>query len=100
MENSLKKLLLAGLGTMALTYEKAESMVDELVKKGEIAVSEGKELNEELKRKIDQCKTADKNQSIETVKKMISELEFASKKDIEDLKNRIETLEKNSASNA
>lgn len=100
MEYSMKKLLLAGIGTMAVTYEKAEAMVNELVKKGEIAVNEGKELNEELKRKIDSSGKTEKNQTMENIKKMVSELQFASKKDIEDLKNRIDELEKNSTPTA
>lgn len=48
----LKKILLAGIGAVALTAEKSKELVDEFVKKGELTVQQGKVLNEELKRNI------------------------------------------------
>lgn len=52
LEEDLKKVFLAGVGAVALTAEKAEALVGELVKKGQITVEQGKVLNEELARKI------------------------------------------------
>ncbi len=49
LESDLKKVLLAGIGALATTVEKSKDIVDELVKKGEITVEQGKALNEELK---------------------------------------------------
>jgi polyhydroxyalkanoate synthesis regulator phasin len=46
-----KNLILAGIGAAASTAEKGKEIVDELVKKGEITVDQGKALNEELKTK-------------------------------------------------
>jgi len=48
----LKKIVLAGIGAIAISAEKSKEIVDELIKKGEITVEQGKVLNEELKRKI------------------------------------------------
>ena len=79
---------------MAYTYEKAEGIVDELVKKGEIAVNDGKELSEELKRKIDKYKSEDIPLTIERLKTALSSLNLATKKDIDELKKRIDELEK------
>ena len=46
----IKKLLLAGIGTAAVTAEKSKEVLDELVKKGELTVEQGKVLNpDELK---------------------------------------------------
>ncbi len=50
--DGLKKLVLLGIGAAAMTAEKSQQMVDELVKKGEITVEQGKELNQELKRSV------------------------------------------------
>ena len=36
--DGLKKLLLAGVGTVAVTAEKSREILDELVKKGELTV--------------------------------------------------------------
>lgn len=48
----LKKLFLLGVGAVATTAEKSKEIVDELVKKGELTVEQGKALNDELKRTI------------------------------------------------
>lgn len=48
----LNKLFLAGVGAVAMTAEKSKELIDALVKKGELTVSQGKELNEELKHKV------------------------------------------------
>lgn len=48
----LRKIVLAGIGALATTYEKSSEIVNELVKKGEITVEQGKALNTELKRKV------------------------------------------------
>ena len=48
---SMKKLILAGIGAVAITADKSKEMIDELVKKGELTVEQGKVLNEELKHK-------------------------------------------------
>ena len=48
----LKKVLLMGIGAAAVTAEKSQQLVDELVKRGELTVEQGKELNQELKRNV------------------------------------------------
>lgn len=49
---SIRKLILAGIGAAAVTKEKSESILRELVKKGELTVEQGKVLNEELKHNL------------------------------------------------
>lgn len=49
--DTIKNILLAGIGAAAVTAEKSKEIVGDLVKKGELTVEEGKSLNEELKRK-------------------------------------------------
>lgn len=50
--DGLKKFLLVGIGAAAVTVEKSQQIVDELVKKGEITVEQGKELNKELQHNV------------------------------------------------
>ena len=47
----LRKVLLAGVGALATGVEKAPAIIDELVKKGELTIEQGKSLNEELTQK-------------------------------------------------
>ena len=50
--DGLKKILLVGIGAAATTVEKSSQIIDELVKKGEITVEQGKELNKELQHNV------------------------------------------------
>lgn len=63
--DGLRKVLLAGIGALATGYEKSSELVDELVKKGEITVEQGKALNTELKRKV--------SETVDDVKKAAAE---------------------------
>lgn len=45
----VRKIFLAGVGAVALSAEKSQQLVNDLVKKGELTVEEGKALNEELR---------------------------------------------------
>ncbi len=87
MDINLKNLILAGIGSVAYTYEKSADMVEALVEKGEITVNQGKELNEELKRVLDKNREEQTNVDPQTIKNII--------KDIEDIKTRLDELEEN-----
>lgn len=49
---SIKKLLLAGVGAAVTTAEKSKDILDDLVEKGALTVEQGKIINEELKHNI------------------------------------------------
>jgi polyhydroxyalkanoate synthesis regulator phasin len=59
----LRKVFLAGVGALATTVEKSQEIVDDLVKKGEITVEQGKALNTELKRKASEAREEAKSKS-------------------------------------
>lgn len=50
--DNIKKVILAGIGAVAVTAEKSKELLDEMVEKGELTVEQGKVLNEELKHNI------------------------------------------------
>ncbi|WP_232696028.1 phasin family protein [Brevibacillus daliensis] len=52
INDDMKKILLAGIGAVAVTAERSKTLLDELITKGEITVEQGKVLNEELKRNV------------------------------------------------
>ncbi|MCL1790372.1 MAG: hypothetical protein FWG40_03285 [Peptococcaceae bacterium] len=45
----LEKIVLAGIGAMAITADKAKEIVSEMITRGELSVEQGKAINEELK---------------------------------------------------
>lgn len=49
---AVRKTFLAGVGAVATGAEKSQQLVDDLVKKGQLTVEQGKSLNEELTRKV------------------------------------------------
>ena len=51
----VRKVFLAGVGAIAMGAEKSGQIIDDLVKKGELTVEQGKVLNEELTRKASQA---------------------------------------------
>lgn len=92
MENiSLRDLVLAGIGSMAYTMEKGMNLVDQLVKKGELTVNQGKELNRELLNRF-QGKQAQPDQAV--FKEIIASINPATKEDFHNLEARVSRLEK------
>jgi len=102
----LKKLVLAGIGAVAVTAEKSKEIIDELVKRGEISVAEGKVMNEELTRKMKE-KVNDvlkEHVSVTVVKKeepsaedVLSNLDKMSEADLDAIKAKVAELEKERA---
>lgn len=58
---NVKKIFLAGIGAVAVTAEKSKDLLDEMVKKGELTVEQGKVLNEELKHNMKKTMQEKKN---------------------------------------
>ena len=52
LSEGVRKVFLAGVGAVAIGAEKVPDLVEELVRKGELTVEQGKSLNEELSRKV------------------------------------------------
>ena len=86
--NDLKKVLIAGIGLTAMTVDKADSFVKELVEKGRLTVEEGKELEQELKRQS-------KEEAQEFLNKLDakkSSVEYATKEDVKRLEEKLDAL--------
>ena len=93
--DGLKKLLLAGVGTVAVTAEKSREILDELVKKGELTVEQGKTLNEELKHNIKQ--KVKESVNVEVVKEadtndILNKMDDMSAEDLAAIKEKLEKL--------
>jgi polyhydroxyalkanoate synthesis regulator phasin len=90
MMEQLKKLLLAGIGSAAFTYEKAGSFINDMVEKGKLTVDEGKELSEDIKKSL-------KNDFVPLtkgdIKSLFDDMSFATKDDIYEIKERLNRIE-------
>jgi len=72
---NLRSILLAGIGSIAYSLEKGMEMIDELVKKGELTISQGKELNQELKNRFAQESKGQSDQNLIAIKDQLQKLE-------------------------
>lgn len=91
---SLRRVLLASVGVIALTIDEMSDLVDKLVERGEIAEQEGKKLINEIqdkrKKKTDEAEDVASNR----MREMMDKMDIPSKSDIDKLSNKINTLTK------
>ena len=90
MVGILKKLCLAGLGALSITRERAEEIVDELVKKGEVAAEEKKSLVESLLKVAEEKKAETREFIKKEVRKALETLDVPTRQEIDDLKKQLE----------
>lgn len=94
--SGLKKVLLAGIGAVAVTGEKSKELLDEMVKKGELTVEQGKALNEELKHNIKSTVKEKVNVKVKTSspEELDELLDKMTPEQVALLKQRIDEMEK------
>jgi polyhydroxyalkanoate synthesis regulator phasin len=94
----MKKILLAGIGAVATTAESAKDIVDDLVKKGELTVEQGKVVNEELKHKAkDKLKDHVTVNIVKEYDNLMDAVDSMSDSDLELLKEKIKAKEQKDA---
>ena len=94
MFNFIKKTMLVGAGLAAMTREKIERTIDELVKKGELSEKEGKELVDELVEKSKSVKKDLEKKVEKIVTDTIKKLNIPTRDELTALKKKIEQMEK------
>lgn len=92
MEATLKKLVLAGIGAVSLTKEKVEELVDELVKRGEVAEADRAKFVKEAADKIDTYSRQVRGWIDEEVGKATERLKPKFQKDIEQLNEQVQAM--------
>ena len=80
----LKKIFLAGVGLTSTSVEKAEKLINEMVEKGRVTVQEGKELQNELTRKVTDKRPIQKSE--------LDNLGYAKKEDLDEVHAKLDAL--------
>ncbi len=93
ISDDFKKIWLAGVGAMALTMEKAQELIEMLIRKGELTVEQGKALNEELKHDMREKVKTTVSQSKLCVEGVIDSLGKMRKEDIAAIKAKLAAME-------
>lgn len=91
---SLRRVLLASVGVVALTIEEIRELVDKLVERGEIAEQEGKKLVIEIKEKRKKKTDEAEDLASSRMGEMMDKMDIPTKSDIDALSAKIATLSK------
>ena len=93
MSDLLKKAISLGWGLTLMSKEKIESIVDDLVKRGELAPSESKQLVEKLIERGSEEQSKFKELVNEQVRSALQNMGLATAKEVEELTRRVAELE-------
>ena len=85
-DSIFKKFLYTGIGIAALTKEKFEKAIDELVKDKKLSTDEGKKIIDDFAKNIEEKKDELEVQMKEFVEKTTSKFKFAKKDEVAELK--------------
>lgn len=98
--DGLKKVILAGIGAVATTAEKSKDVLDDMVKKGELTVEQGKVLNQELKHNIKETVKEKVNVSVKpsTAEELKDLLTNMTAEQLAELKEKLQAVEAEKAS--
>ncbi|HFE64878.1 MAG TPA: hypothetical protein ENK14_10770 [Caldithrix sp.] len=94
MLDIIKKSIYLGLGAATATKEKVETLVDELIEKGQVTREQKASAVKDILDRIEKEEKELSDKIKSTVEKTIAEVGLPSKKDIQELKDRLEALEK------
>ncbi|MGE4273206.1 MAG: phasin family protein [Desulfitobacterium sp.] len=92
MKSLIQKGIYIGLGLAMMSKEQVEKIVEELVEKGEVPVSESKNLVSDIINKGEKQQQVLETKLREKIKEMLVELNIASKDDLAQLEERIKKI--------
>ncbi|MNO62535.1 Poly(hydroxyalcanoate) granule associated protein (phasin) [compost metagenome] len=94
MSDLFKKAISLGVGLTIVSKEKVEKVVEELVKRGELAPSESKALVDRLIERGEEERGMLKSVVQEQVQRVLKEMKVPVQNDIDELEGRIAVLER------
>jgi polyhydroxyalkanoate synthesis regulator phasin len=94
MRTLFERSVLAGIGLLSMTHEKAQKIVDELIRRGEVQKDEAKYWVESLVQRGEDERQSLRKLIHDEVKSTLDEFGLATKQDLQDLTNGIDALSK------
>jgi poly(hydroxyalkanoate) granule-associated protein len=98
MLDYIRKMTLAGAGLAIMTTEKVQEIMDELVKKGEMTEKEAREAVSEFVEKSKQAKKDLEDKMEQTVTGLFRRLNIPTRKELEEIEERLARLEEKGVS--
>lgn len=94
MLETMKNLMLAGLGAAVLTKEKAMHLMQQAVEKGELSAAEAEKMAEEVVAESKRQAQAMGDKLNQAAREAAMNLNLASQEELEELRSRVAELEK------
>ncbi|MEN4012475.1 MAG: phasin family protein [Bellilinea sp.] len=92
MRTLFERSVLAGIGLLSMTHEKAQKIIDELTQRGEVQKEEAEDWVEGLVQRGEDERQSLRKLIHDEVKSTLNELGLVTKQDLQDLASKIETL--------
>jgi polyhydroxyalkanoate synthesis regulator phasin len=89
----IRKTMLLGLGLISLTKEKAEGVVDDLVKRGEVASEDRYKVVDSLLKEAEKQEEELTRKMTKSVQKVVADLGLPTKKDIDEVLRTLKSIE-------
>jgi poly(hydroxyalkanoate) granule-associated protein len=90
----MRRMMLAGIGAIALKHDEVEEFIDKLVERGEIAKNDAEELRNEMKERRKKYFHGEESHQHNRMQEFLNRLEVPSKEDINLLNKKMTELEK------
>jgi poly(hydroxyalkanoate) granule-associated protein len=90
----VRRVLLAGVGAVALAQEEIDEFVGKLVERGEIAEKDGRKLIADIKERRQQKAKEAEEALDERIEQLLDRMNVPTKKDVEELSSKITLLAK------
>lgn len=93
LNEMFQRVMLLGIGAAALTREKVEELVNDLVEKGKLTADEGRELLEETTGRAKREGLNLKEMAADSYQDALRVMNVATRESVEELERRLEVLE-------
>jgi len=90
----VRRLMLAGIGAVALKHDEIEEFVDKLVERGEIARKDGEELMKEMRERHKKYQHGEESPAHKKVNEIMERFSVPTKNDFDELNKKLAELEK------
>ena len=89
-----RRMMLAGIGAVALKHDEIEEFIDKLVERGEIAKKDREDLIKEIREKYKKSHEGEESPGHKKVAEMMERFSVPTKKDFDELNKKLADLEK------
>lgn len=93
MESLFKKFIYTGIGLVSITKERLQKNIDELVSNQKLSKEEGKKIVDDVMEKTESKRGELESQFRKISEEVMDKFNFATSKEMEALKRRVEALE-------